>query len=110
MTISRKVAKAVLAIVSCSSLLVLTQAQDPNFPLTRIRSLDGSDGNPGAEVGAKLRRISGYDYPGDGSGNRIKNFPNVRTVSNRCLRQRTRQMPNRRRLSDFAWAWGQFIE
>ena len=88
----------------------MVAGQAPNFPLTTVRSIDGSDGNTGAQAGAKLLRMSGYDYPGDGSGNRIKSFPNPRIVSNRCLRQKANHMPNEKRLTDFVWAWGQFIE
>ncbi|MFV0442371.1 MAG: peroxidase family protein [Planctomycetaceae bacterium] len=83
--------------------------------LSRIRAINGS--NSGTRLGLGmadtilLRWAPAY-YPGDGSGDQIiaaPERPNPRTISNTIAAQTT-TTPNDREMSDFVWAWGQFID
>lgn len=84
--------------------------------LTAIRAIDGS--NSGATLGQgaagkPLKRIVPAAYPGDGSGTEIIESPdraNPRTISNLVVAQGAQSIPSRRQLTDFVWAWGQFID
>ena len=80
--------------------------------LSSVRSIDGTDGNEGAAHGARLVRMAGADYPGDGTGAIIKqypDFPNPRTISNVCVKQH-RSVRSKKKMTDFVWAFGQFLE
>ena len=79
------------------------------FPLTKTRSFDGSDNNEGAKAHAILRRKAVANYPGDGTGSTVREYPNPREVSRKVLRQ-TSSIKNARGLSDYIWAFGQFLE
>jgi hypothetical protein len=84
----------------------------PPFPLTSIRSIDGSDAPAGGQAGAELLRVAAPDYPDDGSGDVIKQpplVPNPRDVSNTVVAQPS-SIVNDRNLSDMVWAWGQFLD
>jgi hypothetical protein len=76
------------------------------------RTIDGSGNGFGGAAGTMLRRIAPVDYPGDGSGTEIKQsptMPNPRTISNVVANQ-PNSVLNNRGLSDWAWAWGQFLD
>ena len=80
--------------------------------LTALRSINGSNSGQGA-AGSTLKRIVPAAYPGDGSGATIVTDParpNPRTISNRIAAQGTASIPSQRQLTDYAWAWGQFID
>ena len=83
--------------------------------LRAIRSIDGSNSGLRADFGAAhtplLRHLTAK-YPGDGSGDEIigpPDRPNARTVSNAVAAQ-VGGVPNDRFLSDYLWAWGQFLD
>jgi len=91
--------------------------------LAEDRSMDGSGNNLNAAfpeagmAGAKLIRPSGQmDYPDDTNGMPTGDVmltapdrANPRTISNAVSAQSGNQF-NTRNLSDYAWAWGQFLD
>lgn len=87
-----------------------------HIELRAVRSIDGTNSSGTADAGAAntpLVRISPADYPDDGSGETIIVSPdraNPRTISNRIVAQGDQVIPNNRGLSDFLWAWGQFLD
>lgn len=88
------------------------QASPYRVRLTRVRKIDASNQTPGGETGANQIRISPADYPDDGSGETIltdAERANARTISNRIVHQ-DGLIPNARGLSNFIWAWGQFLD
>ncbi|OYW14541.1 MAG: hypothetical protein B7Z55_15660, partial [Planctomycetales bacterium 12-60-4] len=84
--------------------------------LNQIRSIDGSNsaGTPGqGAAGTALLRLSPPAYPGDGSGEEIVSSPdraNPRTISNVIVSQGDQSIPNSRRMTNYVWAWGQFVD
>ena len=77
------------------------------------RSLDGEGNNlthtSWGQVGAIHRRVAPAAY-GDGLNTPAHaSFPGARVVSNAVVAQPA-SMPEPRGLSDYAWAWGQFID
>ncbi|MBI1346773.1 hypothetical protein GC163_10850 [bacterium] len=84
--------------------------------VNRVRAIDGtnSSGIDGAgATNATLLRISPVDYPDDGTGTTILTSPgraNPRTISNRIAAQGNQSIVNNRNLTDFIWAWGQFVD
>lgn len=82
---------------------------EPALRLSSVRSLDGSGDDLGAEAGSTLLRMTEINYPDHHSSTVMREYPNPRTVSQNCLSQNG-QMPNARGLSDFVWAFGQFLE
>lgn len=84
--------------------------------LSDVRNIDGTDSSGSFLEGSAhtpLRRNAPADYPGDGSGEEIltsDDRTNARTVSNLVVAQDGVDMPNERGLSDFVWAWGQFLD
>jgi peroxidase len=107
--------RALLSIVGCLGNLVFATAIVFAQPLTTsVRSIDGSGytaGNVGA-AGRPLVRVAPADYPRTGTGDWMWGeplVPNPRDLSNAIARQTT-SILNNRRLSDFVWAWGQFLD
>lgn len=87
-------------------------AMAADFPLTSVRSIDGSGNAIGGAAGTPLLRVAPAEYPGNGSGDAIKqspHVPNARTISNLVVNQPS-SVRNDRNLSDMAWAWGQFLD
>ncbi|QDU40354.1 peroxidase [Maioricimonas rarisocia] len=84
--------------------------------LEAVRNIDGTDSSGSGFQGAAhtpLRRNAPADYPGDGSGEEIltsSDRTNPRTVSNLVVAQDGVSLPNQRGMSDFTWAWGQFLD
>lgn len=84
--------------------------------LTEIRNIDGSDSSGDSTWGATfigLLRTAAADYPGDGSGSEIIMSPertNPRTISNVIADQKGLSITNDRNLSDWVWAFGQFVD
>lgn len=84
--------------------------------LSEVRNIDGTDSSGSFLEGSAhtpLRRNAPVDYPGDGSGEEIltsDDRTNARTVSNLVVAQDGVDMPNERGMSDFTWAWGQFLD
>lgn len=80
-----------------------------------VRAIDGSNSSGISGAGATnatLLRIGPADYPDDGSGNTIIMTPdraNPRTISNRIAAQ-SESIVNKRQMTDFIWAWGQFVD
>lgn len=80
-----------------------------------FRTIDGTDNHP-MDLGSAetvLLRVAPADYPGDGSGTTIieaPDRPNPREISNTVLDQQGVSILNNRRLSDFVWQWGQFLD
>lgn len=80
---------------------------------TGIRSIDGTGNNVlnpdfGA-AGTHLVRLSANDY-GDGiSSLSGANRPSARAITN-IVSAQTGSIPNRSRLTDFLWQWGQFLD
>ncbi len=80
--------------------------------LTNVRAIDASNQTAGGETGANQIRISSADYPDDGSGTTIissSDRANARTVSNAVVHQ-DGVIPNARGMSNWIWAWGQFLD
>lgn len=84
--------------------------------VTAVRALDGSNSAGTAGQGAAnsaLLRKAPASYPGDGSGTDILTDPdraNPRTISNEIVAQGASLLPNNRKMTDFVWAWGQFVD
>jgi hypothetical protein len=84
--------------------------------LTEERSIDGSGSSGDSPWGAtyiQLLRVAPAAYPGDGSGSEIITAPeraNPRTISNVIADQAGLSIPNDRGLSDWVWAFGQFVD
>ena len=91
------------------------------------RSIDGSGNNLANDqwgaAGSMLLRVaetpyhSGAYYPGDGSGETFYGGPgsntlpaNPREISNALCDANDKSYPNRRRLSNMLWQWGQFLD
>ncbi len=80
-----------------------------------VRTFDGSDNNEQhpdwGKVGTQLRRATTVDYADGISAlaQRGPDNPNPRVISNVLCRQ-TESIPSRNHLSDFVWAWGQFLD
>lgn len=69
----------------------------------------GADDVPsGEEAGAPLIRLGDANYS-DGVGAIDADLPNAREISN-IVSQQDGDVPNSAGLSDFFWAWGQFID
>jgi len=96
-------------------------------PVVNVRSIDGSGNNLANDqwgaVDSALLRVaetefhSGAYYPGDGSGQTFYGgpgsnalAPNPREISNTLFDAHDELYPNRRRLSNMAWQWGQFLD
>ncbi|MCA9076802.1 MAG: peroxidase [Planctomycetaceae bacterium] len=89
-----------------------TTAGDYRVRLTETRSIDGTGNSIGGDAGTPLHRKTSADYPGDGSGDSIVEWPdreNPRTISNVVNQQASSQYNDRSR-SDYLWAWGQFVD
>ena len=76
------------------------------------RTVDGSGTNTDYEdwgaTHQQLLRLSFADYE-DGIGEMVADRPNPREISN-AIAQQTEDEPNSFGISDFFWAWGQFID
>ena len=101
-----------LAVVA-SSLVAADRSQSPTL-VTKSRSFDAAGYTPGdvGAVGRHLLRMAPADYPDDGSGETIWSepfVPNPRDISNAIVAQ-PYSILNNRKLSDFVWAWGQFLD
>lgn len=80
------------------------------FPLTTIRSITGSETSGAAH--STLLRKSSANYPGDGKGDTMWDFPavpNAREISNECLWDNG-QGGTALGISDMFWQWGQFLD
>ncbi len=80
--------------------------------LTNIRAIDASNQTTGGETGANQIRIAPADFPDDGSGSTIistTDRANARTISNAVVQQ-DGVIPNARGMSNWIWAWGQFLD
>ena len=79
----------------------------------RYRSIDGSNNNPYntnlGRAGENLSRQATVAYADGISAPAHPDFPNPRFISNTLLNQ-TESLPDERNLSDYVWAWGQFID
>lgn len=84
--------------------------------ITNLRAIDGSNsaGTQGqGAAGSTLLRKAPASYPGDGSGTEIvtdTDRNNPRTISNGINFQGAAQLPNNRQMTNFVWAWGQFVD
>ncbi|CAB9521948.1 Peroxidasin homolog [Seminavis robusta] len=84
--------------------------ESPGFPLTKIRSIDGTD-RPNDDYGAAeemLLRMSNKLTYADGKETLWDNA-NARTISNALMAQ-TSPKTNDRNLLDMVWQWGQFLD
>jgi len=81
-------------------------------PAIPVRPVDGSGTHALWEdwgaVGQELLRLAPADYA-DGIGQMVEDRPDARVVSN-AVAQQSGEMPNSAGLSNFFWAWGQFID
>jgi hypothetical protein len=78
-----------------------------------IRSIDGSNNNTAnptwGMAGIEFLRLVPSDY-GDGAGSPAGgNRRSAREISNAVVEQ-PQSIPNRARVSDFVWQWGQFLD
>jgi peroxidase len=74
--------------------------------------MDGSGNTIGGVAGTPLLRLAPADYPGNDSGEKIfeePHVPNARDISN-VISAQPELVPNDRGMSDFVWAWGQFVD
>lgn len=78
------------------------------------RSFDGTGNNPvhpeWGSVGQQLLRKTAPEYSDGISELAGKNRCNPRVVSNVLCSQGDKKIPNRRNLTNFTWAWGQFLD
>ena len=79
----------------------------------QYRSIDGSYNNPKilnlGRAGENLSRKAPAAYSDGISALAHLDFPNPRFISN-TLSNQTESLPDKRNLSDYVWAWGQFID
>ena len=108
---------AALTLFLVSPLSTQTIAAPPpwsyDLDLDEVRTIDGTGNSIGGATHTQLKRIAPAAYPGDGSGDDIIEFPdreNPRVISNRIASQGSQSLPNARSLSDYLWAWGQFLD
>ena len=96
----------------CVASLILVTAHGVNAQVTEFRSLDGSGNNTSnpafGQAGQGLLRAAPANY-GDGIGSILATRPNARAISNIVHAQSSPQ-PDARRMSEFGWIWGQFID
>ncbi len=90
--------------------------------LVDVRSMDGTGNNQSAALwnsGAADTPLARHPlapatYPGPThSGDEMMQPPdreNPRIISNAIFAQGSRRVPSRRKLSDFVWQWGQFVD
>ncbi|MFW6059397.1 MAG: peroxidase family protein [Phycisphaeraceae bacterium] len=78
------------------------------------RTIDGSGNNRDnpdwGRADMPLRRVAPSAYPGDGSGETIRTWPNPRSISNAIVDQGGAATPNVRGMSNLIWQWGQFLD
>ncbi|MEM9555282.1 MAG: peroxidase family protein [Acidobacteriota bacterium] len=90
-----------------------TPSPEPPRPDSPFRSIDGSGNNLShADVGAahiQLLRLLPADYADGVSALAGATRPSARAVSNSVCVQDAPQ-PNRLRVSDYLWQWGQFLD
>ena len=79
----------------------------------KYRSINGSNNNPNSlnlgRAGTNLSRQAPAAYSDGISAPAHLDFPNARFISN-TLSSQTESLPDERNLSDYVWAWGQFID
>ena len=77
-----------------------------------VRSIDGTGNNLyhpiWGSAGSQLSRVTSVAYSDGVSAPAGANLPNARVISN-ALSAQTLSVLDERGLSDFVWAWGQFI-
>ncbi len=103
-----------VAAVCCVLLPSVAWCQGPSGSGIRLREVrtysgEGNSSYGWGSVGRPLLRNSYADYP-DGIGEVFRDGANPRAVSNRVVDQLGQSIPNRRGMSDFVWAWGQFLD
>ena len=87
-----------------------------SISVTSFRWFDGRNSGGVPEFGAAhtpLLRRAPASYPGDGSGTDMigpPDRPNPRTISNEIVAQDGQDVPNALGLTDYIWAWGQFLD
>ena len=89
------------------------QDQTANFP-DEYRTVDGS-GNNKIEIGwgatdSVLLRMSGNDYADGTDAPSGLNRPSARAVSNACASQTESVTDEDKRITDYFWQWGQFVD
>jgi hypothetical protein len=108
MKLSRIILLIILIIVSLS---ISCDSQVDTFD-AEVRSIDGTGNNLNHSIwgsaGSQLRRVTSVDYSDGISGPAGINRPNPRVISN-TLSAQTFSVLDELGLSDFVWAWGQFI-
>ena len=77
------------------------------FSLRGIRSIHGTEENENAAAGAKLLRLAPANYSDGVSG--MREGPDPRHTSNAIFHQ-AGAIPNKYRLTDMFWLWGQFLD
>lgn len=82
------------------------------FP-DELRSIDGTGNNAAnpdwGSVGIPFLRITRVGYADGASVPAGPNLPSARAVSNAVASQ-SESLPSERRVSDFVWQWGQFLD
>ncbi len=95
----------------CLALGLQTAFLSPASSLAEDRSLTGMGNNLNvANQGAAATPMIRFGYGAEflGAGEMITNRPNARDISNDIFSQ-THRVLSRRGLSDYIWAWGQFV-
>jgi hypothetical protein len=94
----------------------VTAATDSRYSSVQYRTFDGTDNNLAnpswGAAGTPLLRIAAAAYADGKSALAVRGCPertNPRNISNLICRQ-SGDKPNRNRLSDFVWTWGQFLD
>ena len=86
----------------------------PHAPTLEFRSIDGAGNNLAHpttnSAGADFARIGPAHYANDDGSTPIDNGINPRTISNVVVGQGDAEVTNAQGLSDWMYAWGQFID
>jgi len=97
-----------IALVACTAMLLIAFSATAD-----VLTIDGSGNNLADSLigaaGTQLQRIAPSDY-GDGLSTPAgATRPSAREISNQIFDQST-SIPDTRNLSNFVWAWGQFVD
>ena len=101
-------------VVGASDLLANTRLWDSSKLLSRfdVESLDGRGNNIGhpawGQANQPYSRVGAAHYA-DGIGSAMSG-PNARAVSNRIINDANQNVFSERRVTQWGWTWGQFLD
>ncbi|MGE5156289.1 MAG: peroxidase family protein [Betaproteobacteria bacterium] len=99
------------ALLAVSGIVAVAPGAQASVPFT-VEALDGSGNNVNhptwGQAGLAYARVGTAHYA-DGISQPVSG-PNARMVSNRLFNDKAQNIFSERRLSNFAWTWGQFLD